>query len=255
METHGPCTFSLCCWSGPAIALPHEEAVMEVTCSGLDTIPGCGHFLLAVMVLFLSPGFRKGALSTVATAGSGKAKFVVHEMLHSLWSWPCLTGQCRVFARAAPAQLGHSAGTWREVELCPRDLKNCKQRSLCAPLGAVARQAWVMPQTGTTEDTNLSQTCVLFSVQPIYTLHSCYFFPSYMNVSCPRWLPSSLSKPCHFLRVFAGRLREPSLLGRDHSSLRRHLSQVCFFQELVQPFHSLPPAFPWTETAHAAWAV
>lgn len=153
---------------------------MEVTCSGLDTSPGCGHFLLAVMVLSLSSqphGFRKGALSTVAAAGSGKAKFVLREILHSLQLWPCLTGQCCAFARAAPGQLGRSAGTWRVVELCLRDLQNCRQKSLYAPLGVAARQARVMPETGTTEDTNLSQTCVLFSVQPIYTLHSCCFFP------------------------------------------------------------------------------
>lgn len=229
-----PPTFSLSCWCGPTITPWHEEAVVEVTCSGLDTSPGCGHFLLAVMVLSLSSqphGFRKGAVSTEAAAGSGKAKFVLHEILHSLWSWPCLTGQCHAFARAAPAQLGRSAGTWRVVELCPRDLENCKQKSLYAPLGVAARWAWVMPETGTTEDTNLSQTCVLFSVQPIYTLHSCYFFPGYMNVSCPRCFPSSLSKPCCFLCVFAGRLTEPSLLGRDHTSQRRHLSLVCSFQE------------------------
>lgn len=78
-------------------------------------------------------------------------------------------------------------------------------------------QAWVMPETGTPEDTSLSQTCVLFSVQPIYTLHSCYFFPSYMNVSCPHCLPSSLSKPCHFLHVLVGKLTAPFLLGRDFS--------------------------------------
>lgn len=147
---------------------------MGVTRSGLDTNPGSGHFLLALMVLCLSfqpYGFKKGPLSTVAAAGSGKAKFVLHKILHS-----CLTGWCCAFARAAPAQLGRSAGTWRVVELCPRDLETCKQKSLCAPLGIATRQAWVLPETGTTEDTSLSQTCVLFSVQPIYTLHSCYFF-------------------------------------------------------------------------------
>lgn len=192
-----------------------------MTCSGLDTSPGSGLFLLAVMVLSLSSqphGFRKGAVSTEAAAGSGKAKFVLHEILHSLWSWPCLTGQCRAFARAAPAQLCYSAGTWRVVELCRRDIENCKQKSLYAPLGVATRQAWVMPETGTTEDTNLFQTCVLFSVQPIYTLYSCCFFPSYVNVSCPCCFPSSLSKPCRFLRVFAGRLTALTLLGRDHTS-------------------------------------
>lgn len=109
------------------------------------------------------------------------------------------------------------------VELCPRELESCKQKSLYAPLGVATR---VMPETGTTEDTSLSQTCVLFLVQPIYILHSCYFFPSYMNVSCPRCLPSSISKPYHFLHVFAGKLTAPFLLGRDHTSLRRHLAGV-----------------------------
>lgn len=125
--------------------------------------------------------------------------------------------------------------------LCPRDLESCRQKSLSAPLGVATRQAWVMPETGTTEDTSLSQTCVLFSVQPIYTLHSCYFFPSYMNVSCPRCLPSSLSKPCHFLRVFAGKFTAPFFLGRDHTSLRIYLSLVCSFQKPV-------PALPLSPT-------
>lgn len=112
------------CLAGHSTITPqHGEAVVEATCSGLDTNPGCGHFLLALTVLSLSSqphGFRKGPLSTVAAAGSGKAKFVLHEILHSLWSWPCLTGQCCAFARAAPVQLqGHgewwscAPGTWR----------------------------------------------------------------------------------------------------------------------------------------------
>lgn len=108
METHGPPTFSLSGWCGPTLTPWHEEAVVEVTCSGLGTNPGCDRFLLALMALSLSSqphGFRKGPLSTLAAAGSGKAKIVLHEILHSLWSWPCLTGQCCAFARAAPVQL------------------------------------------------------------------------------------------------------------------------------------------------------
>lgn len=99
------------------------------------------------------------------------------------------------------------------------------------PSGAAARQAWAMPETGTTEDINLSPTCVLFSVQPIYIHHSCYFFPSYMDVSCPCYLPSSLSKPCLFPHVCPGRCTASSLLGKDHCPRRRHLSVVGSFQE------------------------
>lgn len=144
------------------------------------------------------------------------------------WIAPCL---CQGSTRAA----WRLSRDRRVLELCPRD----PESSLCAPLGAAMRQSWVMPETETTEDTSLSQTYVLFSVQPIYTLLSGYFFPSYTNVSCPCCLPSSLSKPFHFLRVFAGELTAPFLVGRDRTSLRRHLSLTCSFQE---PAPALPPS-------------
>lgn len=48
-------------------------------------------------------------------------------------------------------------------------------KAVCPSLGAATRRAWAA--TGTTEDSNLSQTCVLIPVQPIYIHNSCYFFP------------------------------------------------------------------------------
>lgn len=129
------------------------------------------------------------------------------------WTVQCL---CQGSSSAAPVQhqcSSSAAGLFsravESVELCPREMESCEQKSLCAPLGVATR---VLPETGTAQDTSLSQTCVLFSLQTIYTPHSCYFFPSYMNVSCPRCLPSSVSKPCHFLHVFGA----PFLLGREH---------------------------------------
>lgn len=103
------------------------------------------------------------------------------------------------------------------------------------PLGAATRQTWAMTEVGATEDINLSQTCVLFSVQPIYIHHTCYFFPQLHGCV----LSSLFSIFPEQTLLFSAYLSWEMHLDRDHSSPRRHLSGVCSFQE---PGPALPPS-------------
>lgn len=179
--------FFLSCWCGPTAAPQHEEAVVEVRCPAQAWTPAwpvvissC-HFLLPVMVLSLSSqlhGFRKGALSTVAAVGSGRAKFVLHArflvVLSELdWTVLCLcqgsTGAAWPFSRDK-----ESGGA---VPQGPGELQ--AEEPLCS-LGELpaVRQAWVMPETRTTEGTNLSQACVLFFQSSLFILFIvAIFFP------------------------------------------------------------------------------
>jgi len=102
----------------------------------------------------------------------------------------------------------------------------------------------------------VSGLCFVFS-QPIYIRHSWCFFPSYTDVSCPRYLPSSLSKPCRFPCVCPGRCAA-SPPWAESTLLRGGTSRwYAPSSSLAQPSRPLPPspAFPWTETAYAAQAV
>lgn len=123
------------------------------------------------------------------------------------WMVPCL---CQHHCSLAISPLARMRSV---VELCPMGLEKHRQKNLYTLLGAATRQAWAMPETRTTEDTNLSQSRVLFSVQPIYIHYSCYFFPTYMDVSCSHYLPSFLREPSRFLHVCPGRHTASSLVA------------------------------------------
>lgn len=102
-------------------------------------------------------------------------------------------------------------------------------------------QAWAAQAAGTPEDSNLSQTCVLIPVQPIYIHNSCYFFPSYMDASCPRSPLPSPSKPCCFSHACPGRRGASSPWGRARCSLGRHVG-AALPPAAPRPRRPLPPA-------------
>lgn len=114
-------------------------------------------------------------------------------------------------------------------------------------------QAWAAPAAGTPEDSNLSQTCVLISVQPIYIHNSCYFFPSYMDASCPRSPLPSPSKPCCFSHACPGWHGASSLWGRARCSPGRHVG-AALPPAAPRPRRPLPPA-PGQEPPYTARAV
>lgn len=143
------------------------------------------------------------------------------------------------------------------VELCPRGWKSAGRRVSVLPW-ELLQGRWAVPQKGTIEDTNLSQTCILFSVQPIYIHHSCYFFPQLHECVLPL-LPSIFpEQTLPFFTCLSGRCMASSRVGRDHSSPRKQLPRRCApSRSPAQPSCPLPPGptFPWTETAYTAWAV
>lgn len=163
---------------------------------------------------------------------------------------PETSGTCWALAPRCPTSPVGLAGP-----CCPSSLANKPAGSKERGRGAVGQpgrggsvphrdcheQAWAVPAAGTPEDSNLSQTCVLIPVQPIYIHNSCYFFPSYMDASCPRSPLPSPSKPCCFSHACPGRRGASSPWGRARCSPGRHVG-AALPPAAPRPRRPLPPA-------------